>query len=242
MRSGPAAESTPAPESDPARSDPAPEPGMPPNAQHPGESATEPAANTPSDPDTDSDSNAAAEADAPESNPEPGAETAPESNTEPESGILSESESDAAPESDSGADAETVPDADATAGPGPVPADSTARPTGRSAPPSAGLTGGIGCAALLLPLIAVAGAVLCFAAGVLSTATGCSPNGSALCSANGAWYAFALPVFVSPLIAAATAIGAVTVRRHRSTWLAVGYGVVFISIIIGLATASTGSN
>jgi hypothetical protein len=121
-------------------------------------------------------------------------------------------------------------------------------PAGAKAPgkalktPSAGLTGGIGCAALLLPLIAVAGAVLCFAAGILSTATGCSPNGSALCSSNGAWYSFALPVFVSPLVAAVTAIGAVTVRRHRSTWLAVGYGIVFISIIVGLASASTGSH
>lgn len=103
------------------------------------------------------------------------------------------------------------------------------------------VSGGIGCSALLLPLVAVAGAVLCFFAGVLSTASGCSANGSALCSANGPWYAFALPVFVSPLIAAGTAVAAVTVRRHRSTWLAVGYGVVFISIIVGLAVASTGS-
>ncbi|HEU5331126.1 MAG TPA: hypothetical protein VFU73_00130 [Actinocrinis sp.] len=108
--------------------------------------------------------------------------------------------------------------------------------------PAAGLTGGIGCAALLLPLVAVAGAVLCFAAGILSTAGGCSPNGSALCSSNGAWYSFALPVFISPLISAVAAIGAVTVRRHRSTWLAVGYGIVFVSIIIGLASASTGSH
>ena len=104
------------------------------------------------------------------------------------------------------------------------------------------VSSGIGCAALLLPLIAVAGAILCFAAGILSTVTGCTPNGSALCSANGAWFEFALPLFVSPVIAAATAIGAVTVRRHRSTWLAVGYGIVFISVIVGLASASTGSN
>jgi hypothetical protein len=34
----------------------------------------------------------------------------------------------------------------------------------------------------------------------------------------------------------------VTVRRHRSSWLAVGYGVVFISVIVGLASASTGSS
>ena len=113
------------------------------------------------------------------------------------------------------------------------------RESGRRARPD--VSGGIGCAALLLPLIAVAGAVLCFFAGVLSTASGCSANGSALCSANGPWYAFALPVFVSPLVAAGTAIAAVTVRRHRSTWLAVGYGIVFISIIVGLAVASTGS-
>lgn len=109
-------------------------------------------------------------------------------------------------------------------------------------PPRPDVSGGIGCAALLLPLIAVAGAVLCFFAGVLSTASGCSANGSALCSSNGPWYAFALPVFVSPLIAAGAAIAAVTVRRHRSTWLAVGYGIVFVSIIVGLAVASTGSS
>ncbi len=84
--------------------------------------------------------------------------------------------------------------------------------------------------------------MLCFFAGVLSTSSGCSSNGSALCSSNGPWYAFALPVFVSPLVGAVTAIAAVTVRRHRSTWLAVGYGIVFISIIIGLAVASTGSS
>jgi hypothetical protein len=236
MRSGPAAESTPAPESDPAQSDPASESGMSPDARHPGESAFPPAANTPPDAEAASESNAASEADAPESDPEPDPGTSPESDSGPQSITPSASESDSTPDSVSAADSGTVPDADA------VPGGSAARTKRKPATPPAGLTGGIGCAALLLPLIAVAGAVLCFAAGVLSTATGCSPNGSALCSANGAWYAFALPVFVSPLVAAATAIGAVTVRRHRSTWLAVGYGIVFISIIIGLATASTGSN
>ncbi len=235
MRSGPAAESTPAPESDPAQSDPASESGMSPDARHPGESAFPPAANTPPDAEAASESNAASEADAPESDPEPDPGTSPESDSGPQS-ITPSAESDSTPDSVSAADSGTVPDADA------VPGGSAARTKRKPATPPAGLTGGIGCAALLLPLIAVAGAVLCFAAGVLSTATGCSPNGSALCSANGAWYAFALPVFVSPLVAAATAIGAVTVRRHRSTWLAVGYGIVFISIIIGLATASTGSN
>ncbi len=104
------------------------------------------------------------------------------------------------------------------------------------------VTTGIGCAALLLPVLAVLGAILCFAAGILSAANGCSSNGSALCSSNGPWIAFALPLFVAPFIAAVAAIGAVLVRRHRSTWLAVGYGVVFISLIVGLAVASTGSN
>jgi hypothetical protein len=103
------------------------------------------------------------------------------------------------------------------------------------------LSSGIGCAALLLPVIAVAGAVLCFAAGLLSTASGCRPDGSALCSADGPWFTFALPLFISPIIAATAAIGALATRRHRSTWLAVGYLVVFTSILIGLTSASTGS-
>ncbi|HXR69137.1 hypothetical protein [Actinocrinis sp.] len=134
------------------------------------------------------------------------------------------------PEEDAESDADCAANLDAD-----LEAEQTA---GKGRPVSSG----IGCAALLLPLVAVAGAILCFAAGILSTVTGCTPNGSALCSANGAWFEFALPLFVSPIIAAGTAIGAVTVRRHRSTWLAVGYGIVFISIIVGLASASTGSN
>lgn len=153
-------------------------------------------------------------------------------------------------------DADTDASADASATPNPAPdADADAAVVnGAELDPDAALdadqasrkgrpvSSGIGCAALLLPLVAVAGAILCFAAGILSTVTGCTPNGSALCSANGAWFEFALPLFVSPIIAAATAIGAVTVRRHRSSWLAVGYGIVFISIIVGLASASTGSS
>lgn len=172
----------------------------------------------------------APESDSQESDPAPGTGTAPDG---------------------SGPDRTTAPDANdrtaeaapaAEAGSGAVSEVGNGAAAKGPKAPSAGLTGGIGCAALLLPLVAVAGAVLCFAAGILSTATGCSPNGSALCSSNGAWYSFALPVFVSPLVAAVTAIGAVTVRRHRSTWLAVGYGIVFVSIVIGLASASTGSH
>lgn len=142
-------------------------------------------------------------------------------------GIDADSDADA----DAGTEAGTESDARA---------ETEGEASGRRLRPE--VSGGIGCTALLLPIVAVAGAVLSFFAGVLSTATGCAPNGSALCSPNGPWYAFALPVFVSPLVAAATAIGAVTVRRHRSTWLAVGYAVVFISVIVGLATASTGSS
>jgi hypothetical protein len=103
------------------------------------------------------------------------------------------------------------------------------------------LSGGIGCMALLLPVIAVAGAVLCFAAGLLSTASGCQPDGSALCTTTGTWLTIALPLFVSPIIAAVTAVCAIVLRRHRSTWLAVGYLVVFVSVVVGLASASTGS-
>jgi len=156
------------------------------------------------------------------------------------------------PSADPDADADASSDASAT--PNPAPDADAAVVDGAELDPDAALdadqasrkgrpvSSGIGCAALLLPLVAVAGAILCFAAGILSTVTGCTPNGSALCSANGAWFEFALPLFASPIIAAATAIGAVTVRRHRSSWLAVGYGIVFISIIVGLASASTGSS
>lgn len=129
------------------------------------------------------------------------------------------------------ADEQAEPGDRSAASPEPRPNERAGRPVSR----------GIGCAALVLPLIAVAGAILCFAAGILSTVTGCTPNGSALCSSNGPWFEFVLPLFVSPIIAAAAAIAAVTVHRHRSSWLAVGYGVVFISIIVGLASASTGS-
>lgn len=152
------------------------------------------------------------------------------------------------PGSDAGQALETAPDVtgDEAAAPGAEENSETESEADPETELSAGkgrpVSSGIGCAALLLPLIAVAGAILCFAAGILSTVTGCTPNGSALCSANGAWFEFALPLFISPIIAAATAIGAVTVRRHRSSWLAVGYGIVFISIIVGLASASTGSN
>lgn len=188
------------------------------------------------------------DADVPEPGPEAATATAtdpipdadPNVNPDQDSAKGSDPDPASAPDSDSNPDTDAYASADPDPDPDP---DSELLPDGE---PSRGrrplpVATGIGCAALLLPLIAVAGAILCFAAGILSAATGCKPNGSALCSANGPWLAFALPLFVSPLIAAGTAIGAVTVRRHRSTWLAVGYGVVFISVIVGLASASTGS-
>ncbi|HEV2637274.1 MAG TPA: hypothetical protein VGX23_19130 [Actinocrinis sp.] len=104
----------------------------------------------------------------------------------------------------------------------------------------AGLTRGIWWAAALLPFLSVAGAVLCFAAGVLNTG-GCQPEGSALCTGGGQWFTFVLPLLVAPLTAAVTAIGAVTFHRHRSTWLAVGYFVVFVSLLLGLAAANSGT-
>jgi hypothetical protein len=218
MRSGSPKESTPAPGSDSARSDPAPELGATPDAEASAHVEPQGEPTTEADPESEAPVEPAAERDS---------DAAPGSDTEP----------------DTAATGSATADSDAAPGSAATPDTATDQPArvGKVKAPSAGLTGGIGCAALLLPLVAVAGAVLCFAAGILSTATGCSPNGSALCSANGAWYSFALPVFISPLAAAVAAIGAVTVRRHRSTWLAVGYGVVFISIIIGLASASTGS-
>lgn len=126
--------------------------------------------------------------------------------------------------------------------PAPVPTPVRVNPvTGRGERP-AGMTTGIGCTALLLPVFAVASALACFAAGVWSTSTGCTPDGSALCSGAGPWFTFALPLFVAPLVAAVAATGAVVVKRHRSTWLAVGYAVVFISLVVGLVSANTGAS
>lgn len=171
--------------------------------------------------------------------PEPEATEAGRLDVPPQADAHFDADSDAGQALDPGPDATeegAVPDSETDSD---SPGDLEAEQGNRKGRP---VSSGVGCAALLLPLVAVAGAILCFAAGILSTVTGCTPNGSALCSANGAWFEFALPLFVSPIIAAATAIGAVTVRRHRSSWLAVGYGIVFISIIVGLASASTGSN
>ena len=105
----------------------------------------------------------------------------------------------------------------------------------------AGLTRGIWWAAVLLPFLSVAGAILCFAAGVLNSGD-CQPVSSALCSGSGQWFTFGLPLLISPLVAAVTAIGGVVVHRHRSTCLALGYFVVFVSILIGLASANSGGS
>jgi hypothetical protein len=109
------------------------------------------------------------------------------------------------------------------------------QPEGSSA---AGPGRGIWWAAGLLPFLSVAGAILCFSAGVLVSGD-CQPAGSALCSGSGQWYAYGLPLLVSPLAAAVTAIAAV-VHRRRSSWLALGYAVVVTSVAIGLTSASSG--
>jgi hypothetical protein len=110
------------------------------------------------------------------------------------------------------------------------------QPEGSSA---AGPGRGIWWAAGLLPFLSVAGAILCFSAGVLDSGD-CQPAGSALCSGSGQWYVYGLPLLVSPLAAAVAAIATVVVHRRRSSWLALGYAVVVTSVAIGLTSASSG--
>jgi hypothetical protein len=166
-------------------------------------------------------------------------ETAPETTAaEPEPGLEPINVANA----NASVDAEPDAGPEGAATPSPSPAPVRVNPvTGRGERP-AGMTTGIGCTALLLPVFAVASALACFAAGVWSTSTGCTPDGSALCSSAGPWFTFALPLFVAPLVAAVTATGAVVAKRHRSTWLAVGYAVVFISLVVGLVSANTGAS
>jgi hypothetical protein len=149
--------------------------------------------------------------------------------TAPDAGLAAEPAAGFGTERSTEAEGEAGTDTDA---------DSALDLAGEDSP--AGLTKGIWWGAVLLPFLSVAGAVLCFAAGVLNTG-GCQPEGSALCSGGGQWFTFVLPLMVAPLTAGVTAIGAVTFHRHRSTWLAVGYAVLFISVLIGLASANSGS-
>jgi asparagine N-glycosylation enzyme membrane subunit Stt3 len=83
-------------------------------------------------------------------------------------------------------------------------------------------------AAILLPLLAVAGAVGCFAAGLQANST-----------ANEPLVGYMLPLVVSPVIAAVVAILASVLRRGTLYILGAGYVVVAVSLILGLVTASS---
>lgn len=81
-------------------------------------------------------------------------------------------------------------------------------------------------AAILLPLLAVGGAIGCFADGLQANGTGHEPMVS-----------YVLPLVISPVVAAAIAVVTALVRRGRPYWLAVGYVLVVGSLIAGLVAA-----
>ena len=86
-------------------------------------------------------------------------------------------------------------------------------------------------AAILLPLLAVGGAIGCFADGLQANGTGHEPVLS-----------YVLPLVVSPVAAAAIAVVAALVRRGRPFWLAFGYLLVVASLVTGLVAAHTGTS
>ena len=86
-------------------------------------------------------------------------------------------------------------------------------------------------AAILLPLLAVAGAVGCFAAGLQANGTGHEPVLS-----------YVLPLVISPVVAALAAVMAAVVRRGRLYMLGFGYAVVVVSLTLGLIAARSGGN
>lgn len=81
-------------------------------------------------------------------------------------------------------------------------------------------------AAILLPLLAVGGAIGCFADGLQANGTGHEPMVS-----------YILPLVISPVAAAAIAVVTALVRRGRPYWLTVGYVLVVGSLIAGLVAA-----
>jgi hypothetical protein len=86
-------------------------------------------------------------------------------------------------------------------------------------------------AAILLPLLAVAGAAACFAAGLQANGTGHEPMVS-----------YVLPLVISPVAAALIAIVAAFLRKGTLCLLGTGYALVAISLVLGLVAAhSTGS-
>ncbi len=86
-------------------------------------------------------------------------------------------------------------------------------------------------AAILLPLLAVAGAVGCFAAGLQANGTGHEPMVS-----------YVLPLVISPVVAALIAIVAAVVRRGMIYVLGAGYALVAVSLILGMLAARSGGN
>jgi hypothetical protein len=84
-------------------------------------------------------------------------------------------------------------------------------------------------AAILLPLLAVAGAVGCFAAGLQANGTGHEPVLS-----------YVLPLVVSPVAAALIAVLTAVVRKWQVYVLAFGYVVVIVSLVLGLIAAHSG--
>ncbi|HET9172430.1 MAG TPA: hypothetical protein VFN97_23590 [Actinospica sp.] len=86
-------------------------------------------------------------------------------------------------------------------------------------------------AAILLPLLAVAGAVGCFAAGLQANGTGHEPMVS-----------YVLPLVISPVVAALIAIAAAMVHgRTKIYLLAAGYALVVVSLVLGLLAARSGT-
>jgi ABC-type sulfate transport system permease subunit len=86
-------------------------------------------------------------------------------------------------------------------------------------------------AAILLPVLAVAGAAGCFAAGLQANGTGHEPVLS-----------YVLPLVISPVVAALIAVLAAVVRRGRLYVLGFGYAVVVVSLVLGLVAAHSGGN
>ena len=86
-------------------------------------------------------------------------------------------------------------------------------------------------AAILLPLLAVLGAVGCFAAGLQANGTGHEPVLS-----------YVLPLVISPVVAALIAVLTAIVRTGRLYVLGFGYLLVAVSLVLGLIAAHSGGN
>jgi hypothetical protein len=85
-------------------------------------------------------------------------------------------------------------------------------------------------AAILLPLLAVCGAIGCAADGLKANSTGHEPILS-----------YVLPLVISPVAAALIAVVTALVRRGRVFWLSIGYALVVASLVAGLVAAHSGN-